>query len=157
MKKIFIMCFLLLSTKNLVAQETKNLSFILVVDDQIVSTQSNLTFIVTSDISTENISAQYYPGTLVLKKLDYEKIISPFTKTIYLKYRNTVYIDGKSNYYDFEIEYQKSLLQDLYNILKIYNLNCKKYKKKFEPLSPTKNYTFEITSPNSTFLRVRKK
>lgn len=151
------MCFLLLSTKNLVAQETKNLSFILVIDDQIISTQSNLTFIVSSDISTENISAQYYPGTLALSKLDYEKLISPSTKAIYLKYRNTVYTDGKSNYYDFEIEYQKGWLQDLYNILRIYDLNCKKNKKKFEPLSPTKNYTFELTSPNSTFLRVRKK
>ncbi|MCD0465969.1 hypothetical protein [Flavobacterium sp. ENC] len=157
MKKIIIICFLLLITKNLVAQEIKNLSFVLVVNDEIVSIRSKLTFIVTTDISTENLTAIYYPGTLSLNKLDYEKLISPSTKTIYLKYHDTVYIDGKANYYDFEIEYQKGWLQDLYNILRIYDLNCKKNRKKFEALSPTKNYTFELTSPNSTFLRVRKK
>jgi hypothetical protein len=157
MKKIIIICFLLLSSKNLVAQEIKNLSFILVVDDEIISTQSKLTFIITTDTSTEILSALYYPGTLSLSTSDYEKIVSPATKTIYLKYNSTVYLDGKSSYYDFEIEYQKAWLQDLYNILRIYDLNSKKYRKKFEPLSSTKNYTFELSSPNSTFLRVRKK
>lgn len=157
MKKIIIICFLLLSSKNLVAQEIKNLSFVLVVDDQIISTQSKITFIITTDISKENISALYYPGTLVIGKLDYEKLISSSTKTIFLKYYDTIYIDGKAKYYDFEIEYQKAWLQDLYNVLRLYDLNCKKNKKKFEPLSPDKNYTFELTSPNSTFLRVRKK
>ncbi|RUT70279.1 hypothetical protein D0817_10695 [Flavobacterium cupreum] len=157
MKKIIVICFLLLSSKNLVAQEIKNLSFILVVDDEIISTKSKLTFIISTDTSTENLPAQYYPGTLSLSKLDYEKLISPATKTIYLKYHDTVYVDGKATYYDFEIEYQKAWLQDLYNILRIYDLNSKKNKKKFDPLSSTKNYTFELTSSNTTFLRIRKK
>lgn len=157
MKKIIIICFLLLSSKNLVAQEIQNLSFILVVDDEIINTKSKLTFIITTDTSTENLSALYYPGTLSLSKLDYEKLISPLTKTIYLKYYDTVYVDGKATYYDFEIEYQKAWLQDLYNILRIYDMNSKKNKKKFDPLSSTKNYTFELTSSNTTFLRIRKK
>ena len=157
MKKIIIICFLLVSSKNLVAQEIQNLSFILVVDDEIISTKSKITFIITTDTSTENLSALYYPGTLSLSKLDYGKLISPLTKTSYLKYYDTVYVDGTATYYDFEIEYQKGWLQDLYNILRLYDLNSKKFKKKFAPLSSTKNYTFELTSPNSTFLRIRKK
>jgi hypothetical protein len=157
MKKIIIICFLLLGSKNLLAQEMKNLSFVLVVNDEIISKQSKLTFVITTDNSTENLSAIYYPGTLRLSNSDYEKLISSTTKTIYLKYNDTVYLDGKANYYDFEIEYQKPWLQDTYNILRIYDLSCKKNKKRFEPLSPTKNYTFELTSPNTTFLRVRKK
>ncbi len=157
MKNIILICFLLLGSKNLFAQEMKNLSFILVVNDEIVNKKSKLTFIIITETSTETLSALYYPGTLALDNFDYEKLISPTTKTIYLKYHDTVYVNGKANYYDYEIEYQKVWLQDLYNILRIYDLNCKKYRRKFEPLSQTKNYTFELMSTNSTFLRVRKK
>ena len=99
----------------------------------------------------------YYPGTLTFNYSDYEKLISISTKSISLRYYDTVYLDNKTNFYDFEIEYQKSWLQDTYNILRFYDLSCKKNKKRFEPLSTTKNYTFELTSPNSTFLRVRKR
>lgn len=157
MKKIIIIFILILSSKNLIAQETKKISFVLVVNEEVISKQSKLTFTLTTDNSTENISALYYPGTLTLNYSDYEKLISIATKSISLRYYDKVYLDNKTNFYDFEIEYQKSWLQDTYNILRFYDLSCKKNKKRFEPLSSTKNYTFELTSPNSTFLRVRKR
>lgn len=158
MKKIVVICLLFLSSNILIAQEElKSLNFVLVVNDEIVSKISKLTFIITTDVSTENITAKYCPGELSFNSSDYKKIISNETKSIYLKYSDIVYIDGKASNYNFEFEYQKKWLQDLYNILRIYDLTTKKNKNKFEPLSKNKNYTFELTSPNETFLRVRKK
>jgi hypothetical protein len=57
---------------------------------------------------------------------------------------------------NFVIEYNKIWLQDLYNILRLYNLEEGKYKNKIEPLSKSKNYTFEVESSRGQMLRVRK-
>lgn len=157
MKKLIFTYFLLLSLNNILAQEIKSLSFVLVVDDEIITKQSRLSFTVITDTSTDTVYAKYFPGTLSMSILDYEKLVSPNVKSVLLKYSDSVYIDGKENKYDFQIEYQKKWLQDLYNILKFYNLNCKKNKKKFKPLSENKNYTFELISPNLTLLRIRKR
>ncbi|HFG0566835.1 TPA: hypothetical protein ACGFUW_002625 [Flavobacterium psychrophilum] len=159
MKYISILILFFLVTPNYMfgQEKNKNISFILVIDDEIVSTSVEITFYLNSENSTEKVSATYYPGTLSMSKSDYEKIISTETKSIYLKYFGTIYTNGKQNYYDFEIEYNKIWLADTYNILRFYNLDKKKYKKLYEPLSKQKNYTFELSSPNNTFLRIRKR
>lgn len=158
MKYIYILFFFLFMIPNDIfgQEENKNISFILVIDDEIISTSVGITFYINSENSNEKISATYYPGTLLMKKSDYEKLISTETKTIYLRYFGTIYTNGKENYNDFEIEYNKNWLQDTYNILRFYNLDKTKYKKRYEPLSKEKNYTFELSSPNTTLLRVKR-
>lgn len=157
MKFISILILFIFITPNYILgqENNKNISFILVIDDEIISTSVGITFYINSENSEERISATYYPGTLSMSKSDYEKITSTETKTIYLRYFGTIYTNGKENYNDFEIEYNKNWLNDTYNILRFYNLDKAKYKKRYEPLSNKKNYTFEVSSPNTTFLRVK--
>lgn len=158
MKNLFLLfCYSLFSFHSIVAQQkNKTISFVLVIDDEVLNANVNITFLVNSENSHDKILATYYPGTLSLNKEDYEKLISDNTKSIYLKYYQNNYINGKKKSCDFVIEYNKIWLQDLYNILRLYNLEEGKYKNKIEPLSKSKNYTFEVESSRGQMLRVRK-
>jgi len=145
-------------SSNIVAQEkNKRLSFVLVIDGEVLNANTNITFLINSENSEDKILATYFPGTLTISQSDYEKLISDSTKKIYLKYSSNIFINGKSNYCDFEIEYNKIWLQDSFNILRLYNLGKGKYKNKFEPLSTTKNYTFEVESSRGQMLRIKKR
>ncbi|HEU4788960.1 MAG TPA: hypothetical protein VFS71_04685 [Flavobacterium sp.] len=153
-----ILCICLLCFTNITMAQEKNktISFILVVDGEVLNANVSITFLIGSENSDDKIFATYYPGTLSMSQADYEKLISDHTKSFYLKYYQNNYVNGKLNYCDFVIEYNKIWLQDTYNILRLYNLEKGKYKNKIEPLSKTKNYTFEVESSNGQMLRVRK-
>jgi len=158
MKNLFLFLFFsLLGFNNILAQEkTKTISFVLVVDGEVLNANTNITFLINSENSEDKILATYYPGTLSLSQADYEKLISDNTKSMYLRYNQSNYTNGKINSCDFLIEYNKIWIQDTYNILRLYNLGKGKYKNKIEPLSKTKNYTFEVESSRGQMLRVRK-
>lgn len=151
MKNLFLFLFFsLLGFNNILAQEkNKTISFVLVVDGEVLNANTNITFLINSENSGDKILATYYPGKLSLSQADYEKLISDDTKSMYLRYNQSNYTNGKINSCDFLIEYNKIWIQDIYNILRLYNLEKGKYKNKIEPLSKTKNYTFEVESSRS--------
>jgi hypothetical protein len=93
MKNLFLLfCYSLFSFHTIVAQEkNKTITFVLVIDDEVCKYY----FLVNSENSHDKILATYYPGTLSLNKEDYEKLISDNTKSIYLKYYQNNYINGK--------------------------------------------------------------
>jgi len=156
MKYIKVLMFLI--TINIYSQEIKNIDFIIVIDEEITTNSLGIKFLITSKGGSREVEAVtgYYPGNISLKKSDYDDLISDETQKVILKFNYQTYIDGKSYYYRYEIEYNKLWLQDTYNILKIYNLDKRKYRKKLEPLSKDRNYTFELLSPSYTFIRARK-
>jgi len=141
------------------AQEIKHLDFIIVIDEQIVRESLGIKFVIKDETDYQEIETTegYRPGNISLKQIDYDKLTSNQTKTLYIKFNYQTYVGNESYYYNYEIEYNKIWLQDGYNILRIYNLDKRKYKKKFDPISVGKNYTFEVESPSHTFLRIRKK
>jgi hypothetical protein len=156
---IFFLFFLLfLSNNKINAQDgKKEISFILVINDEILGTSANLTFTIKTETTTEIIKSNYSPGKLTMDKLDFDKLMSSSTKTIYLRYFGTVYLNSKSNYYDFEIEYQKPWLDSSFNILRLYDLSITKYKKLYDPLSKDKNYTFNLDFGGGQMIHIRKK
>lgn len=158
MKNLFLFfCYSLFCFNNIEAQEkNKTMSFVLVVDGEVINANVNITFLINSENSEDKILATYYPGTLSMSQTDYEKLISDNTKNVYLRYYQNNYINGKMNDCNFVIEYNKIWIQDKYTILRLYNLERGKYKNKIEPLSKTKNYTFEVESSRGQMLRVRK-
>lgn len=155
--KILIIVVLTFFFNKIYAQEdTKSLDFIIVVDGEIFDHYTKFNIVRYHKGQIDKLLVNYWPGNLSIKKSDYENLISKETDSILLYIEDNRYINGKQNENSYEIEIKKPWLQDYYNILRIYNLNNKK-NKGLEPLSKDKNYTFELSSPSHTFLRIRKK
>jgi hypothetical protein len=133
----------------------KNLDFIIVIDDNIaVGSIVSLQIELVSETSKEAIAASYYPGSLSLTESDYGKIMSDSTKAINLKFIHYEYVGQNQVTYNYDIELKREWLKDYFNILRIYDLNKKKYKAKYSPSGPGKNYAYEIQSPSHSFLLI---
>jgi hypothetical protein len=69
-------------------------------------------------------------------------------------YQNSV--KGKQELYNYEIEMEKNWFEQSFVILKIYNLDKKKYRKRLEPLSKDRKYTFDLETSQGQMIRIRK-
>lgn len=157
MRNIVILALLI--TTSIFSQETKNIDFIVVVDEEIVTNSLGIKFSITSkDGNSREIETVtgYYPGNLSMRKSDYDDLISDKIQGIILRLHYNPYINGKSFNYTYEIEVGKSWFEQSFVILKIYNLDKKRYKRRFDPLSKNKNYTFELTTSEGQMLRIKK-
>lgn len=156
----YITILMLFITTNIYSQEVKNINFIIVIDEEIVTSSLSVKLLITSKdgVSKEiKTTTGYYPGNISLKKSDYDDLISDGTQNVILKFNYDPYINGKPYYYTYEIEAGKNWFEHMFFILKIYNLDKKKYRKRFDPLSKDKNYTFELNTSQGQMLRIKKK
>lgn len=156
----YIAILMLFITTNIYSQEVKNINFIIVIDEEIVTSSLGIKLLVTSkDGNNREIKAitGYYPGNISLKKSDYDDLISDETQSVILKFNYPTYINDKFYYYPYEIEAGKNWFNNEFSIIKIYNLDKKKYRKRFDPLSKDKNYTFELTTSKGQMLRIKKR
>ncbi len=161
MKKYYVQIWLILIFLVKVnAQDvaTKNLDFIIVIDDNIaIGSISSLNIELDSEKSKKQVTVSYYPGNLSLSSLDYNTLLSDSIKTIFLNFNYYEYSNQNQEIYNYEIELKKEWLKDYFNILRIYNLKKKKYKGKYRPISVGKNYNYEITSPSHSFKLIEQK
>ena len=156
----YIAILMLFLTTNIYSQEVKNINFIIVIDEEIVNNSLGIKFTITSkDGSSREIETitGYYPGNISLKKSDYDDLISDETQSVILKLHYDPYINGNPYDYTYEIEAGKNWFKRMFVILKIYNLDKKKYRKRFDPLSKDKNYTFELNTSEGQMLRIKKR
>ncbi|WP_372472547.1 hypothetical protein AB4865_06945 [Capnocytophaga sp. ARDL2] len=156
----YITILMLFITTNIYSQEVKNSNFIIVIDEEIVTNSLGIKLLVTSkDGNSREIETitGYYPGNISLKKSDYDDLISDETQSVILKFNYQTYINDKSYYYTYEIEAGKNWFEMTFVILKIYNLDKRKYRKKLDPLSKDKNYTFDLETSNGQMIRIRKR
>ncbi len=155
-KKIVIGLLFVLCVIDVNAQEhkKKELDFIIMIDGDIKLTYALPEIRFKRNGVSETIITNYYPGNLSLEYVDYEKLIEDETVDIYIEFTYYEYIETEQRIYNYEIELKKPWLKDYYNILRVYNLD-KKSNKGFVPLNNDKNYTFELSSPSHTFLRIK--
>lgn len=136
----------------------KSLDFIIIVDENIaVGSIVSLKFEAVSATNKTIIAGSYYPGSLSLMENDFNRIMSDSIKTIRLKFTYYEYIGLNQITYNYDIELKKEWLNDYFNILRVYNLNKKKYKARYVPREAGKNYVYEIQSPSHTFKLVERK
>lgn len=160
MKRILIIFFLipLISNMEIYSQEiSKDFNFIITVDDNVVvGSIANLRLIV-SETNDNNklIEAAYIPGKLTINKVDIEKLFSDRVNGITLMFDYYEYLNKEQVIYNYKIEIKKSWLQFSFIVLRIYNLDKRKYSKIFYPLEG-QNYTYEIDLPSNSILRIRK-
>lgn len=156
-KILFIVLLGFLSGQVYGQQDKKELDFVVVIDEKVWVTNTYFHIIANRATNADTIKANYHPGSLSISQLEYDKLISEEVKSIYLKFIYYEYVGSQQKVYNYEIEIKKPWLQDYFNILHIYNLDKKKYKKLYDPVEKSKNYTFELDSPSHTFKRVRKR
>lgn len=157
-KVFFFLLLIVLCTSEVYAQgQKKALDFIIVIDENIAIGSISRLNIKAINANKENIlEANYYPGNLSLELSDYNKLLSEDVKTIYLDFNYNEYIDGEQHVYHYQIELKKDWLRDYFNILRVYNLNKKKYGRIFFN-KEGKEYVYELDSPSHTFHLIRRK
>lgn len=133
------------------SQSNKEIDLIVVINDEVVTNLQNLKLIINSDKDGSIISPLYHPGSLVLTSKQYEVLISDTTKSIELSF---AYI-GKEKSTNYKMIYGKKWLEERFAILKIYDLNKKKYKKMYEPITPESGFGASIDFGYYSILNVK--
>ena len=151
MKKIFITFVLLINT-ILFSQEKVELNTIITLNNEICKNLIEVKFFKNDNMQ---INGDYLPGKLLLDKNEF-KILKESEENISIEIIVPKLKKDEVFYNKFFIKNInfKLLLSD-YFILRIYDLSCKKYKKKYYPLEGT-NFTFEYDSPLETIKRATK-
>lgn len=156
MKKYFLFSLLLFSyCKESKCQSNKNLDWVIVVNEKIDLFYTAPQFIVTfNNDSSTRYKSSYHPGNLTIGQKEYDMLISDSTKSIRLE---IVYYshDKNQSVYTYKLDFKKGFLKETYLVLKIYNMDRKKYRKKFDPIDKESDFTFEIDSPSQSLRRAK--
>ena len=159
----YLTILMLFISTSIYSQDVKDINFIIEIDEEIVISAKVDLFITSKDgICKEiNFVSGFCPGKLLLKDLDYKELLSDSTQRITLEITYYDFNFKKVNemeIYFYEIEAEKFWF-DVNNlsffILKIYNLDKRKYRKRFDPLSKDQNYTFEYSTSSGNMLRFK--
>ena len=159
-KYVFCVLYLFLFKFSMAQEDRKKFDFIISVDEEIVKKISKSLIIVKQGESVlKKINVSYYPGNLSIAIEDYDMIFSDQGTSLFIQFDYYQYsFNGEQEIYNYEIEIGRNLLQpQSFVILKIYNLDKKKYRKRFDPLSKDKNYTFELDGSEGQMLRIKKR
>ena len=160
MKKcVYWILFLFICQISMAQENRKNFDFIVCVDGEIVTSLTKPVIIVKQGMNVlKRIDINYYAGNLSLSSEDYNLILSEQEITLFLQFDYYQYSSkGKQEIYNYEIEIGKNWFEQTFVILKIYNLDKKKYKKRLTPLSKDKKYTFDLETSEGQMIRVRKR
>ncbi len=149
----FLTCFLTaLSSTGQVVNHSSNV--ILMIDDKLcLGSVADIHLI---DGNGERIDLEYIPGKLSMEKGSYENLIQSDLDSATLFFDYYMYKKDKQTLYSYEIPFYSNWLDLEYLVLKIYNLDNKKYQKVFKPLDESRNYTFELEYPGGSMRRVEK-
>ena len=143
-----------------ISQPSNNLDIVILVNNELNIYESNMILKFQEDTAINTVStiiANYHPGNFSIKQEDFFRLKRANGNTIrleFLYFENTI---RKDKLYNYEFELKKEWLLGTYLILRVYNLDIKKYKKIYDPIGVGKNYTFEIDSPDNNFRRVSKR
>ncbi|MFA5670408.1 MAG: hypothetical protein WC967_14300 [Balneolaceae bacterium] len=158
----FLICISLLLSMLLYNTQEKmvDTNFIIMIDDELVlGTIARTSFkIQKNDGSEERIEFFYEPGLLRLSESNFEKINSDTVKSVtmvFSSYRQDSIEVGADEY---ELDFDRRWFFERYTVLKLYNLDKKKYKKILYPLDDNRNYTFDVytSNPMTSINRIRK-
>ena len=148
MKKFILFLTLFLSFLNIVyAQERKEFDFVITVDDDdfcMINAPQKI-YLQNEKGEKTDIGFRYHPGNLSISKEDYEKIKS-FDGKIEMHFGWDKHLIGETRHYFYDIPLEKRLFEQAYVIIKIYNMDDKRYRKMYYPLKG-KNYNYTLISP----------
>lgn len=135
------------------AQEKSALNLIIAIDDKIATASiSNIQLILVNNKNdSTTIEAGYYPGNLFVKDIDSSQFKGDELVRIKLSFTYNEYIKDQIQKKRYSIFLPPSFRNEHYVILRVYNLNKKRYRKRFYPCEQCNDYSYEIESGNQTF------
>lgn len=160
MKKcVFWILCLFVYQVSMAQENRKSFDFIVCVDEEIATSLTKPVIIAKQGMNVlKRIDISYHAGNLSLSSEDYNMLFSEQEITLFLQFDYYQYSSkGKQEIYNYEIEIGKNWFEKTFVILKIYNLDKKKYKKRLDPLSKDKNYTFDLETSEGQMIRIRKR
>ncbi|MCH7411868.1 hypothetical protein MM213_00095 [Belliella sp. R4-6] len=160
MKKcVFWILCLFVYQVSMAQENRKSFDFIVCVDEEIATSLTKPVIIAKQGTNVlKRIDISYHAGNLSLSSEDYNMLFSEQEITLFLQFDYYQYSSkGKQEIYNYEIEIGKNWFEKTFVILKIYNLDKKKYKKRLYPLSKDKNYTFDLETSEGQMIRIRKR
>ncbi len=160
MKKCVFWILCLFAYQISMAQENrKSFDFIVCVDEEIATSLTKPVIIAKQGTNVlKRIDISYHAGNLSWSSEDYNMLFSEQEITLFLQFDYYQYSSkGKQEIYNYEIEIGKNWFEMTFAILKIYNLDKKKYEKRLDPLSKDKNYTFDLENSEGQMIRTRKR
>lgn len=136
------------------SQSMQELNVILVVDDVLaVGSIANIQLVGGDNMKA---AASYYPGRLIYDDSSLSKLVSSNdTISLIFDYYDTS--SGRQLVYNYQLPFSKFWLEQDFLIVKIYNSDKRKYRKRFDGLSATRNYAFELIYPGGQILQVKAK
>jgi hypothetical protein len=161
MRKILITILLVAlvgNVKSYCQENSKGVNFVITVDDNVVvGSIANLRLIASdADGKRKIIDIAYIPGELSIKNVDMGELLSSKLNTVLLAFDYYEFCNGKQIIHNYEIEIEKKWFNFSYMVLRVYNLDKKKYRKIFYPLKGC-NYTYEIDFPSNSMTRIKRK
>jgi len=153
MRMSYVIIVIIISSFCLNAQKPMNLDIIIFINEELVLSGINNPKIEVLKNDSEVIEhdVYYHPGNLILD-VDKEDLFNDETISATLKFD---FFDAKKEEsINYEIELTENWFLDYYAILHIFNLKCRKYRRRYKPLSEERNYTFEVDSPSHSFKRL---
>jgi hypothetical protein len=139
-------------------QQRKEFKLIIEIDDQLAVGGVTAPKLILTDKrdSVKTLSAGYDPGTLWVDGNNAVDLIKRAKQIVFSFY----YINPSNSdagYYTYNIELKKDWITSSYCVLRVYNLDKRKYKRSYGPLSPTQNYTFSIDFPGYQMMPISKR
>ena len=144
---------LILTSKNSFSQN-KNFNIALVLNEELLI---NVEGGKIKHIHNDNLYGSYVPGNIQLGEDVYKGVMRGekyyFAFTVVLDYEKNI-----RKYY--EIELIKAMLEHESNrssfcVIEIFDLDIKKYKKKYNPIDKDKNYSYNVILPSYSIIRLK--
>ena len=133
------------------AQE-KNVNLIISIDEGIPTSNLMIQYISykNSDGKIYRLDGiNYVQGNLLISEDIFEKLISNSVEKISLHFDYWKYCKNEQISYSYEVELKQSYFKYEYIICHLFNLDKKKYKKIYFPISDDKNYTYYFDYPTN--------
>ncbi len=152
----FVVFFLFIMTFQFSnAQDNwKSSDFIICIDEEFAYNLMNPFIIVKKGNNIlKRIKIRYQPGGLSMNSDDHY-FITHQDYDLFLTFNYEYWAqNGKNYYYSYDIKVGKYFFDTGYVILKIYNMDKKKYKRRFRSLEKGETYIYELDTSNGQMLR----
>lgn len=153
MRFIIVLIFTFMISPVICQDDRCNVNLIIMVDDDIcIGSIANAYIIMENN---KKISITYHPGDLRLDKEAMNLLKGSRVSTLHFDYYQ--YVNGKQTLYNYELPFYSNWLEQDYTVLRVYNLDKRKYRKRFKPLDKKRNYTFELDYPGGSMKRIKNK
>lgn len=154
MKYIFYILFGLAFYSS-TAQNSNDINFMVTVNEELMISLSNFRIDVNSTNKSNSFLLRYVPGKLKLTAEEYNAIFLSQHSELEVSFTAGFYDKEEYYQYDYKIPFKKKWLVEEFCVLSLYNLNKKKYRKKFKPLHEDGRYSFSINLPSSSIFNLK--